>query len=351
MNAAAYRKYPNPPADEAHSASMPLLKVEQLKTYFQARSPYRWGGAKRQNIVRAVDGVSFELERGETLALVGESGCGKTTAARSVLRLEEPTGGSVHFEMNGAMTSVLEMTPRELRDWRRRAQMVFQDPYGSLNPRMKIADIVTEGLRIHGLCSRRNALERAEALLDMVGLDASHASRYPHEFSGGQRQRIGVARALALEPELAVADEPVSALDMSAQAQAVNLMQDLQERLSLSYLFISHDLSVVRHIADRVAVMYLGRIVEIGRKAELYADPLHPYTKALLSAIPLPNPTAPRRGVMLQGDAPSALNPPSGCPFHPRCPIAQPSCSERPQRLAAVGEDRAVACDVVLGKG
>ena len=326
---------------------MSLLKVDRLKTHFYVGSPFR----RQKTVIRAVDGVSFELERGETLALVGESGCGKTTAARSVLRLEEPTAGSAVFDLDGELVSIFDLDKESLRRWRRKAQMAFQDPFGSLNPRMNVADIVTEGLRIHRLCRPTAKWERAAELLESVGMDARHAALYPHEFSGGQRQRIGIARALALEPDLIAADEPVSALDVSAQAQVVNLMQDLQERMGLSYLFISHDLSVVRHIADRVAVMYLGKIVETGPKAELYENPVHPYTKALLSAVPSLDPSAGRSVLRLSGDAPSPANPPSGCAFHPRCPMAEASCANAPQTLVNIGGGRAVACHLVTGSG
>lgn len=316
-----------------------LLIVENLVKHF----PVRKGVFSLvQDYVRAVDGVSFRAPRGKTLALVGESGSGKTTAGRAILRLIEPTGGRVYFDG----IEVTGLGAREMRALRRRMQIIFQDPYGSLNPRMTVHGMLAEVLRVHGLAPRGTARARIEELLELVGLPAAAADRYPHEFSGGQRQRIGIARALAVEPDLIVADEPISALDVSIQAQILNLLEELQERLGLTYLFIGHDLSVVRHIADLVAVMYLGKLVEFGPAAAVFEAPVHPYTKALLSAAPSPMPGAKRERILLRGDTPSPINPPSGCPFHPRCPEALPECASRAQRLLAAGEGRTAACHV-----
>jgi oligopeptide transport system ATP-binding protein len=317
--------------------STPLLKVENLVKQFPVR-----GGILQREVgrVHAVDGVSFELAAGETLGVVGESGCGKSTTGRCILRLIEPTSGEVTFEGK----SVTRASKDELRALARDMQIIFQDPYASLNPRMTVAAIIGEALTIHKLTPTREAYEaRIVELLETVGLSADHMRRYPHEFSGGQRQRIGIARALAVNPKLVICDEAVSALDVSIQAQVINLLEDLQSKLGLTYIFIAHDLSVVEHISDRVAVMYLGRIVEIASSRDLYTSPRHPYTEALLAAVPVPDPSVKRKRVPLAGDVPSPINPPKGCHFHTRCPIAKKGvCDvERPQ-LKAVSDGQQV---------
>jgi oligopeptide transport system ATP-binding protein len=317
-----------------------LLKVNNLKKYF----PIRSGLFSREvGRVHAVDGVSFDIQPGETLGLVGESGCGKSTTGRVILRLIEPTAGEVWFE-NQEVTTLPKPALRALR---KKMQIIFQDPYASLNPRMTVGGIVGEALTIHKLAkSKTEREERVVQLLETVGLQPDHLRRYPHEFSGGQRQRIGIARALAVNPKLIIADEPVSALDVSVQAQIINLLEDLQKQLGLTYLFIAHDLSVVAHISTRVAVMYLGRIVELASAKELYTNPKHPYTEALLAAVPIPDPTVKRKRIILEGDVPSPINPPTGCHFHTRCPIRVPSCSENEQWLTEVSPGHWVACQV-----
>jgi oligopeptide transport system ATP-binding protein len=330
---------PVPDVDPTIDGQGDLLSVKHLRMWF----PVRKGILQRRvGWVRAVDDVTFGVRRGETLGLVGESGCGKTTVGRAVLQLYKPTAGSVRFEG----TELTKASSRELRRKRRDMQIVFQDPYASLNSRLTVQSIISEPLEIHRIGSGRDRRDRVSELLRLVGLDPSMAGRFPHEFSGGQRQRIGIARALALEPSFIVCDEPISALDVSIQAQVVNLLQELQERLGLTYLFIAHDLSVVRHLSDRIAVMYLGKIVEITTRSALYESPLHPYTIALLSAVPIPDPVVERRRrrMILVGDVPSPVNPPSGCRFHTRCPFAQEVCRTDEPPLVEVESDHAVAC-------
>jgi peptide/nickel transport system ATP-binding protein/oligopeptide transport system ATP-binding protein len=317
-----------------------LLVVKGLTKFFPVRS----GLLQRvSGWVKAVDNVSFAVKNGETLGMVGESGCGKTTIGRSILRLIEPTSGEVSFNGN----NILKMKSRELKTIRRDMQIIFQDPYASLNPRMPVGDAVMEGLNIHNIGQPKERWEVAIEMLKKVGLEEYHARRYPHEFSGGQRQRIGIARALALQPKFIVCDEPVSALDVSIQSQVLNILKDLQGEFGLTYLFIAHNLSVVEHISDRVAVMYLGKVVELTDRNSLYREPLHPYTKALLSAIPIPHPNVKRERTILKGDVPSPLNPPSGCRFHTRCPIAVDQCSQAEPEFKEVRLGHWVACWLV----
>lgn len=317
-----------------------LLQVEELVKYF----PIRRGVLQRTvGHVKAVDGISFAVNQGETLGVVGESGCGKSTMGRSVLRLIEPTKGKVTF--NGK--NVLSLNKPEMRAMRREMQIVFQDPYASLNPRYTIGQTLLEPMKIHNLHSPGERMQKVHSLLERVGLASEYARRFPHEFSGGQRQRVGIARALAVNPKLVILDEPVAALDVSVQSQVLNLLEDLQDEFHLTYVFIAHDLSVVRHISDRVMVLYLGRMAEVADSEELFTNPLHPYTKALLSAIPVPDPDAKRERIILQGDLPSPANPPSGCPFHTRCPVAVDKCWQEVPAWREVKSSHHVACHLV----
>ncbi|MCO1600397.1 ABC transporter ATP-binding protein [Desulfosporosinus nitroreducens] len=326
---------------ETKKTTETLLKVENLKKYF----PVKKGIAVQRYVgdLKAVDGVSFEIRRGETLGLVGESGCGKSTIGRVILRLLEPSKGKVIFE--GKVLN--ELSHEEMRKMRSQMQMIFQDSYASLNPRMRVGDIIAEPILIQGVSNRAEREKRVCKILDVVGLSPYHGARYPHEFSGGQRQRIGIARALALNPKLIICDEPVSALDLSIQAQLINLLEDLQKEYHLTYLFIAHDLSVVKHISNRVAVMYLGKIAELANSEELYKNPQHPYTIALLSAIPVPDPTVKKDRIILKGDVPSPVNPPSGCRFHTRCPKVQTICKEQDPNFRDIGNDHFVACHFI----
>ncbi len=315
----------------------PLLKVQGLKKYFPIRSGI-FGQITGQ--VKAVDDVSFYVNEGETLGIVGESGCGKSTTGRMLMRLLEPTEGAIEFQGQ----NLAKLSPFEMRKARRDIQMVFQDPYASLNPRHSIGQILEEPLIVHGIGDAKERKKRVRALLEIVGLSDDHAKRYPHQFSGGQRQRIGIARALMTNPKLIIADEPVSALDVSIQAQVLNLMQDLQKELKLTYIFIAHDLGVVRHISDRVGVMYLGKIVELSESEELYANPLHPYTKGLLSAVPIPDPDFRRQQIIIEGDVPSPSSPPKGCTFHTRCPFKMDICTKSVPQLTEAQHGHSVAC-------
>jgi len=321
----------------ASNHAVPILEVKDLKKYFPIR-----GGILLRIVgqVLAVDGVSFSIHGGETLGLVGESGCGKTTVGKTVLKLIEPTAGEIRLKSK----DITQLSGSELRSARREMQMIFQDPYSSLNPRMSAGEIVGEPFENYGIAKGREKKERAEALLNRVGFRREHIAKHPHEFSGGQRQRIGIARAVALNPSLIVADEPVSALDVSIQAQVINIMMDLQEEYRLTYLFISHDLAVVKHISHRIAVMYVGKIVELAAKETLFATPLHPYTEALLSAVPIPNPKAERESIILEGDVPSPINPPRGCHFHTRCPHVEEQCRSREPLFKEVQQGHSVAC-------
>jgi oligopeptide transport system ATP-binding protein len=321
----------------------PLLRVDHLVKFFPIKRGILF--QKEVGAVHAVDDVSFFVRKGETLGLVGESGCGKSTTGRTILQLYRPTSGHVYFEGH----DLVALKGEELRKMRRRMQMIFQDPYASLNPRMTVGEIIGEPLIIHDVAKGKEVQERVESLLKLVGLNPAYANRYPHEFSGGQRQRVGVARALALQPALIVCDEPISALDVSIQAQVVNLLEDLQKEFNLTYLFIAHDLSMVRHISNRVAVMYLGMIVELADNKDLYSNPLHPYAQALLSAVPIPDPLAEekRHRIILQGDVPSPVNPPSGCHFRTRCPLAATICKEQTPEWREISHDHFVACHMV----
>lgn len=310
-----------------------LIKVRNLKKYFNI---------DKNIYLKAVDDVSFDIYKGETLGLVGESGCGKSTIGRTILNIYKATSGTVEFKGK----NIYKLKGKEAKEFTRKAQMIFQDPYASLNPRMLVSNIIGEGIDIHKLLTGQARMNRIHELLELVGLNKEHANRFPHEFSGGQRQRIGIARALAVNPEFIVCDEPISALDVSIQAQVVNLLKDLQEKMGLTYLFIAHDLSMVRYISDRVAVMYLGSMMELANSDELYENPLHPYTKALLSAIPIPDPKVQRKRerIVLQGDVPSPINPPKGCKFADRCPMATEKCKNERPKLEEVKENHFVAC-------
>ena len=318
--------------------SQKLLEVNNLKKWFPIESDKLF--SRKRDYVKAVNDISFHINKGETLGLVGESGCGKSTTGRAILRLIEATEGTVKLEG----TDLYDLSSSQLKKARNEMQIVFQDPYASLNPRLKVRQIIEEPLTIHTNLSKRERLEKLKQLMDDVGLDQTYLDRYPHEFSGGQRQRIGIARALAVNPKLIVMDEPVSALDVSVQAQVLNLIQDLQEKYDLTYLFITHNLSVVKHVANRVAVMYLGKMVEIAERDQFFANPKHPYSEALLSAIPEPNRQKKRERIILKGDVPSPINPPQGCPFHTRCPLAMDICKTKEPVLQDIGNNQIVAC-------
>jgi oligopeptide transport system ATP-binding protein len=318
---------------------MSLLEIRDLKKHFPVGEGLF---SRNKGAVKAVDGVSLSVEEGETLGIVGESGCGKSTLGRTILRLIEPTSGEVYFQGK----NLLALSQRELRDARRQMQIIFQDPYASLNPRMRVGDIVGEGLEIHKLAKGSAKRDRVIELLRQVGLREDHYNRYPHEFSGGQRQRIGIARALAVNPKFIVCDEPVSSLDVSIQAQIINLLQELQEKMHLTYFFISHDLRVVEHISHRVAIMYLGKIVEIAKSDTIYQDAKHPYTRALLSAVPIADTSRKKQRAVLEGDVPSPVHPPSGCSFHPRCPHREPVCDQKEPPLEFTADGHGVACHV-----
>jgi len=318
---------------------MNLLEIRNLKKHFPVDDSLF---SRKRSVVKAVDGVTLNVEEGETLGLVGESGCGKSTLGRTILRLIEPTSGEIHFHGRDLLT----MSQRDLRDMRRQMQIIFQDPYASLNPRMRVGEIVGEGLEIHKLAKGGAKRERVMELLQQVGLREDYYDRYPHEFSGGQRQRIGIARALAVSPQFIVCDEPVSSLDVSIQAQIINLLQELQEKMHLTYLFISHDLRVVEHISHRVAIMYLGKIVEIAKGDKIYREAKHPYTQALLSAVPIPDTSRKKERVVLEGDVPSPVNPPAGCSFHPRCPYREALCEQVEPQLEFYADGHGVACHV-----
>ena len=324
-----------------------ILSLRGLKMHFPIREGF-WG--KEVGAVKAVDGVDLDVRRGETLGLVGESGCGKSTLGRCVIRLYRPTGGSITLAPNGKdAVDLAPLAESEMRPLRRSVQMIFQDPFASLNPRMTVGSIISEPIRVHSIVPKDRVNARVSELMELCGLNPKFIRRYPHEFSGGQRQRIGIARALAADPELIVCDEPISALDVSIQAQIMNLMDDLQKELGLTYVFIAHDLSAVRHISDRIAVMYLGRIVEVADAASLYANPSHPYTQALISAVPIPDPEveATRERIVLKGDVPSPRNPPKGCRFHTRCPYAFAACSTREPASISVGPSHSVSCHLL----
>ncbi|AGK97924.1 ABC transporter ATP-binding protein [Clostridium pasteurianum] len=316
-----------------------LLEINNLQKFFPIKKGLM---GNKQSLVKAVDNVSFSIAKGETLGLVGESGCGKTTIGRTIIKLYEPTSGEIIYDGK----DIAKLSPKEMIPYRRKMQMIFQDPYASLNTRMTVGDIVGEAIDIHKLMNKKERNERVHYLLSRVGLNTDHASRYPHEFSGGQRQRVGIARALAVQPEFIVCDEPISALDVSIQAQVVNMLEDLQNDLGLTYLFIAHDLSMVKHISDKIGVMYLGKLVEIAESNELYKNPLHPYTQALLSAIPIPDPDAAanNKRIMLQGEIPSPIDPPPGCRFRERCSYAKPICKELEPELKDQGNGHCVAC-------